>query len=659
MATSVLIDFETASRCDLKKCGAYVYARHPSTEILCVGYSIDGGPPEVLTAGDLAFHATLLFALAKDEAVNFVCHNAMFERNIWQAIMVERFGWPEIPIRRWHDTMAVSLMKGLSGKLDVLAHMLSLQTKKDLEGSRLTVSLSRPNKKTGTYDRSPETLARVGAYCKTDVGVEIDILKRVGDFQSGEREVWELDQRINDRGIAIDADYVRAGIDICNRVIPEISAKFEALVGCRPTQRDKFLAWMRGQGCEIADLRKETVATLLGEAEDDFELSEPDCDTGDISKLPEPCKKALELRAQINHASIKKLHSMLAVRGSDGRARGLLQYHGAGPGRWAGRLLQPQNFPRGTGEFGVDEVVSAIMSKDPEYIRATVGDPISTVSNGLRHALIAKPGTRFLMGDYTQVEARLVLALAGAKRGLDAFIRGNPYVEMAERIFHRPINKKENLHEYTIGKNTILGAGFGMGAKTFHKRYCTNEDIAFAESAIDAYRKDFAPEVPKLWRGLEKAAITAVWEKRPCEAYGVEYRLEGEWLTARLPSGRKLWYFAPKPCRRAVPWDKNDLRPAWTSLAYRAGQLVNRDMYGGLLTENVIQALARDLLVYAMFRCEAAGLPIVLTVHDEIVLETDRDSVVLENIMLERSRWAEDMGMPVGVEISEGERYKK
>lgn len=670
----VTLDFETASDCDLKKCGATVYAQHPTTEILVLGYSVGGMPAVWIGPWEIAAKCEPLYTLACDPKVVFVCHNAGFERMIWKYIMGPQFGWPDMIIERWHDTMAVSFMKGLPGKLEVLARVLALKSQKDMAGNKFTLSLSKPNKKTGMLDRSPEAYARAGSYVVSDVDTENEVLDRVRGFAGSERAVWDLDQRINDRGIKIDREYVQAGIDIINQVVPVVSERFRDLVGCKPTQRDQFVNWLQTQGTiwpkdnegnRKTTLKKETVDKLLGDDADEppeENLSDQDWELGDDFGLyvPPICKDALRMRAQVNSASVKKLPRMLGVIASDGRAHQLMQYHGAGPGRWAGRLLQPHNFPRSVGfAHDTDDLVSAILRRDVAYLRAVYGDPLAAISGGLRHALVAEGSKEFHLGDYTQIEARVVLALAGATKGIEAFVRGKPYVDMAEAIYHRKVDKHANVAEYTIGKNTILGCGFQMGWRTFRKRYCPLETDDFAKEAIRVYREDFAPEVPDLWYGLERAAIDCVWEKRATEAYGCQFRLEGEWLTILLPSGRKLWYYDPRPVRKAVPWDETDLRPSWTSLCVKMGKVIRRQMYGGLITENVVQGLARDILVEAMFRAESAGLWIVLTVHDEIVDESTQSFKVLEQCMTEKSQWLTSLGVPINIEGITTKRYKK
>ncbi len=670
-----VIDFESASACDLKKCGAWVYSEHPSTEILCLGYTIDDDAPVVLSGDNLQWRpqtrANSLMLAVLNPKVIFIAHNVAFEKSIWRNIMMPVLDWPDIPDDRWHDTLAVCAMKCLPLKLERAAQVLRLHTQKDTEGTAATLAMSRTNKK-GYYDRSK--LRRVMDYCAEDVKAELEMHRRIRGLGPSERKVWLLDQTINERGVRIDLDFVAAAQKICDDAAAPLQSEFSKITGgLKPTQRDQFLAWLRAQGTPIENLQKETVSKLLGEDDEDESLAGDNNDDTDGIFLHPDCARSLKIRSILGSASIKKLAAMQSCCGSDGRARWLLQYHGAGPGRWAGRLLQPQNFPRPTLKIGVgdgkfeghnpEELVAAIMSGDADYVHLLYGEPIEAVSNSLRHALVPASGRLFEVGDFAQIEARIVLALAGQYDKTALMAAGqSPYIPMAESIFKRKIDKKVDVKEYVIGKCTVLGCGFQMGAKKFRARYCPNETPEFAQCAIDAYRHDFAPKVPKLWYALEDAATRAVWDRVPQEAYGIVYQLEDMWLTCRLPSGRKLWYFGPAPVRKAMPWDANDVRPGFTYSAMKTGQWKRITAYGGLLTENVVQATARDMLVHALFNMEANGHPIVLTVHDEAVCEVPAavaNAKALDEMMRDQPQWVRQLQVPVAAECSVMSRYAK
>src|SRR5262249_25312303 len=315
--------------------------------------------------------------------------------------------------------------------------------------------------------------------------------------------------------------------------------------------------------------------------------------------------RALKIRRTLAAASVKKLNSMQACVNEDGRARGLLQYHAASTGRWGGRKIQPQNFPRGDDylrQVATPEHIGDTISEgDPEYVDVVLGIPaIEAVSSALRHALVAGPGKTFLVGDFAGIEMRIVLALAGQHDKCDLLATGKDvYLDMACDIFGRPRGSltKDNVTERQIGKNTVLGCGFQMSWRKFRERYCPDQSEEFAQRVVGAYREQWAPMVPKLWYGLRDAALATVRTVDPYTAHGVVYQLEDDWLTATLPSGwQKLWYYKPKLDR-----DKFN-RDCWTYTTWKNGQMFRVAAYGGLLTENVVQALGRGLLVSAIGR---------------------------------------------------------
>lgn len=657
----VILDFETASAADLKEVGGHRYSEDITTEILCLSYIAEyWHEPCVWVPGDSINH---LEELASDPDTLFVAHNAGFEKAIWRNIMVPIFGLPDIPNSRWDDTLAACAMRAIPLDLDRAVLALRLANRKDKEGSAFTKKMSKPNRK-GYYDRSPASLQRVYDYCIQDVLAERDLRERLGPLTTGERNVWLLDQRINERGVLLDMPLIKQMQHVVDLASLPLTEEFEEITGgLKPSQTAKFKDWIDQQGVWVDNLSKETVSAIL-----DDNYDEPGV-LADASENKHPVYRALYIRSLIGSASIKKLKRMQACVGSDGRARGLLQYHGASPGRWAGRLLQPQNFPRGTitdargGKFDPSFMASVMMSGDPEQVEMFLGAPVESVVSSLRHTIIAKPEHALLSGDFASIEARLVLAVSGQRDKVDLLASGgNAYCDMGETIYHRPIDKKKDVDEYQTGKNSVLGLGFGMGWKKFKMKYGQKLSEGFCEQIVETYREDWAPCVPRMWWGLDEAALNTVKTGKTHENYGVLYEREDMWLTARLPSARKLWYFNPQLVKRAMPWDETDVRLTWTYQQMKMGQFKTIDAFGGLLTENVIQGLARDLMVHAMFNLEKNGFPIILTVHDEIVCEpfaTDADEKAFAQIMCEMPVWAKNIQVPIAVETWKGGRYKK
>ena len=666
----VVCDFETASGCDLKTAGAARYAEDPTTEVICFTFAQYFWSPY-----DRRNEPHLLDVVG-NENYQFVAHNAFFEKSIWRSIMVPDFGFPDIADDRWHDTMAACAMKNLPLSLDRAAIVLRLPYQKDNAGSRLTKSLSKP-RKDGSFDRSAETLERVYAYNAADIAATASLHRRVSVLPGDERAVWLLDQRINLRGVRLDLPFVRAAQRVVDRASGPLGDEFESLTGGLSfNQVGKVGEWVKSRGVDLPNLQKETVDEALAIPDDDEDESLADLDGDDSRRgpprLPDDVRRALEIRRLIGSASVKKLRAMDRCVCSGGRARGLLQYHGAGTGRWAGRLLQPQNFPRGTLDRITPEMsVEAIMSEDPDWVEMMLGRPaVEAVLSSLRHALIPDDGKVFAAGDFSQIEARIVLALAGQHDKVEMLAKGNnPYIDMGLSIYKRKIDKYLDLKEYTASKSAVLGLGFGMGKVRYQGWVLKSSGIFIpdeeAAQVVDIFRKEWAPEVPKLWYALMDAANRAVWDRRATEAYGVRYEVEDGFLTARLPSGRKLYYWNPIPVKEAMPWNPDDIRQGFTYQAMKSGQWRTIKAFGGLLCENVVQALARDLMVHSMFLCERNGLPVVLTVHDEVVTEPEFFGVLcdygkaLEEIMSDIPPWAKGLNIPVKAETWVGDRYRK
>jgi len=664
----VVLDFETASACDLKLSGAWRYAEDPTTDVICASVTVNQHDSFLWTPNHVN-STQRLNALAADPETIFVAHNAGFEKAIWRRIMVPVLGFPDIVNSRWHDTMAVCAMRRIPLDLEHAAKVLNLPQQKDSEGSKITLGLSKLSKK-GWYDRSAEKLLRTYQYCMQDSNTEVALLDEIGYLPEGERDVWLMDQKINERGVRIDKEFVRRAQQVIAGTQAPLLREFAGLTGgLKPTQVDKVKGWVEREGYWLPDLKKETLARVLGSVEstekgEDFYGH----DLPDLPAMPDRVARAMAIRALLGSASIKKLARMDACAGMDGRARGLVQYHAAGTGRWGGRLLQPQNFPRGTGKHDPDAAVAAILTGDHEWVQTLLGEPTAVVQNSLRHALVANPGRALVAGDFSGIEMRVVLALAGQHDKTALLATGKDvYVDMADDIYKKPkgTTTKKDIAERTIGKNTVLGCGFQMGWQTFKRRYCPDQTDEFAQGVVSAYRKEWAPEVPKLWYALDEAALDTVRTGEPHEAYGVEFSIDGRWLVARIPSGRKLWYFNPQLRRKRMPWyteENPDVREVWTFQTQKMGQWITVDAYGGILTENVVQALARDLLVHAMFLCERENMPVVLTVHDEIVIEPlmkDAKFSTLEQIMTETTKWAKGIQVPIAVEGWVAERYRK
>ena len=675
----VIIDFETASACSLKDAGAAAYSEHWSTEVLCLVWQAEGGAEFGVWCPSLPEYAdiTALLALARRPDVIFVSH-AGFEQFIWKNIMA-RLGLPEMPPERWEDTQATAAWRSLPLQLEKLMKVLDLPFQKDMEGSRLTVSLSKPNKKTGMLDRSPETLRRVVEYCKTDVACEAAVLRTLGDLSPAERKVWLLDQEINQRGVRLDMEFVRQAQLVVDRATPPLLEEFRDITGgVNPGQVAKVIEWCGAQGVALENLQKGYLAELLGEEkDDDSSAADEDGDwVHDVGlqtpRLPGHVQRVLTIRQMLGSASIKKLARMQACVGLDGRARGLLQYHASHPGLWGGRLIQPQNFPKGgivdaNGE-PVD-YVAAILSGDPGACRffkkkmdgslAPI-EAIEAVAMSLASALVADPGKTFLVGDFSGVQARFVLGLAGQHDKLALIAAGNdPYLDFACDMLHQPPGTytKDDKAARFKGKGGVLGCGFQCGPDNFNVKFLGGKDLETAEQTVHTYRKVWAPKVPVLWEALKHACMECVKFGRRVELHGCVFRRAGDFMAIDLPSGwSTIWFYRPH-LHTKPGWDS----PSPHYWAMKAGQWKRISLYGGIIAENIVMACQRATLVGAMGRLTQADMPLVLNVHDEAIAEVEEgkaDLDIFKATMEERPEWVARMGVPIETEVWSGQRYK-
>ena len=662
----VVADFETASRADLQKIGAWKYGQDMSTFPLCLSIKVvtDKVPSFTRCMSEKQLHALdpELMELANDPTVIFIAHNAGFEQAMWKFHLVP-MGYPELPPERWHDTMAVAGMKALPLGLDALVTALELPVKKDMDGHRLMLTMCKPDRLGGWSQHNEFNLNRLYQYCDADVDAQYGAYIATQGLGPSEREIWILDQKINQRGILIDTEFVDACINVLEQVRVPMVERFRELTGLNPTQRAKVLNWVNDQGVALGDMKKATLDAIL-DPDDEFgieDLGEP---------LPYNIHEVLTLRRSLASSSVSKLERMLQCAGNDGRVRYATQYHGARTGRDVGRLIQIQNYPRG--EIGdrqgltADILADAIMTRDVGLIKELWGDDIfSAIISSLRSCIVPEKGKVIVSGDYAAVEARNLLSMAGQHDRVEQMHAGlDVYSETASLIFKRPINRKDPSmqREGQIGKNTFLGSGYGLGPVGFRARFAPKDSIELAKMAIDAYRKEVAPMVPKFWYGLWQASVDAVWCNRAM-AYsyeGIEFRKEGDFLTMRLPSGRKIWYHRPRKATSFTP--QGDEKPSWTFMSYQGKKFRRHLAWHGMITADCIQGSARDLIMGAMKRAEAAGLYTIFKVHDELVFEeVDRPDLIktVEQIMEDVEPWALERKFRVKANVESMLRYRK
>ncbi len=657
------IDFETRSRVKLKVAGAWRYAQDPSTEIICLGWKPHGGKRHIWVPGIRDPQELLAAVEAGEEISSF---SAIFERAMWTEKLVP-LGWPPLQIMQQLDPQAVCSYKALPRSLEDVGLALELPIQKNPRGHYLIQRLCKPrrpskNDKREYFDDQAE-YEEFYDYCLDDCSSEECLSIDVGDLPAPELAIWRLDQTINDRGVKYDRQAVNYAMRMLSTAEDTMLGRFKEIVGDglleKPTQRDKYLEWLHTQGARLPDLTEDTIDLWLN----------PHAQTD----MSDGARETLQIRQQIARSSTKKLVTMRAVACRDDRMRGLLQYHGAMPGRWAGRLVQPQNFPR-----PIDTKTDALqvlrdvlrLEGDLDTFEMLYGPVHAQIADVLRSFLIPDKGRVFCAADYSSIESRVLMWLAGQIDALELLGSGHSlYIDLAQKIFGRPIDKHEDLAEYTVGKVGILGLGYQMSGGRLYDDNKDNPALAdnwtleLAEDTKTLYRKEY-DQVPRLWRAMEEAAIEAVLHPDRSFGYGhIEFQMVDRWLTMLLPSGKRLWYFDPHVREASLPWstaEKPAYAPKLFYWAYKEGQWRRVSTYGGKLTQNACEGVARALLVASMPKAEAAGYPIVLTIHDDLWTEPHEggaDHKVLEQIMEDKEPWARDI--PVAAEGWTAERGRK
>jgi DNA polymerase len=527
-----------------------------------------------------------------------------------------------------------------------------------MEGHRLMMQMAKPRKppkddptRLWWWD-DEERRERLYKYCETDVEVERAIGKRIRKLSDHERKLYLLDQKMNDRGVMIDVPLVVAAQEIVKEGTYRANLEISEVTGgevASVTKVKDLTRWLQYNGLDVDNVRKDTLRDLLG---------------GD---LPDDVRRALEIRASAGKTSTAKLSAMLHAVGDTERACGLLLFHGASTGRWSGKLLQPQNFPRPTIN-NVEHFINDVLEGNYDAIDDQ-HPPIVVVSSMLRSMLRAAPGHHFKAGDFAQIEARVLAWIAEQNDMVEAFAKGSKvYEEMAAFIYGVPVSEIENPSERRqVGKNTILGAGYQMGPKRFkdQAKEQSGMDISEEESkrAIDGYReKNY--RIKAFWNAINTAAMKAVSKPGTITSVGrndsVRFVVRGDFLWCQLPSKRFLAYAMPSIREKRTPWGEMRGVVSYMGVDGMTRQWRRHYTYGGHLTENVVSAIARDLLAAAIMRLDDAGYRPLLTVHDEVISEPPDGHGSMEEflkLLTILPRWAEDL--PVAADGWEGERYRK
>ena len=632
----VYIDFESRSKADIWATGAWVYSRHPSTEIMCFAYAVDNEDPVIVTPIEARRPGGRLLELIRSGA-EFHAHNAYFERSMWANIMVARHGWPVIPLKQWRCTAAKALSHGLPKSLDEVAKALGVAHLKDAVGKRTMLKVAKSEGLVPAED-----LQTLFQYCKQDVLVERDIDRALPDLHPYEQRVWFLDQIINDRGVCVDIPAVQRAIDIIGTETETLQLEIAGLTQGEldgVSRRNAVMYWLKKKGLDMENLQKATVAKAVETA-------------GGATK------RVLEIRQQLNLTSNAKYQALIDATDTDFRLRDHLLYHSAITGRWGGKLVQVQNLPRGM-DIDTNAAIDTMMAGGYDTLSMIYGPQLLNVmSSCIRGMFVPTAGCQMFVTDFAAIEARVLFWLADDKTGLKMFRDydadpniPDPYVQMARRIYGNNKLTKANKKERFLGKTTILGSGYGMGIQKFVstvQAYGMGISDEVASSAVQHYRSTFV-NVPAFWNGMETSAKTCVLTRQPQQVGRLVWYLAGDFLYLRLPTGRSIAYHTPRI---------EDGQLTYMATDVQTKRYAPKETYGGKLAENCTSAVARDLMVEAMLKFAAEGYRILFTVHDELVLEHPKGSVEdVLRVMRSVPSWAQ--GCPVNAEAIETGRYKK
>ena len=654
------IDLETYSSVNIKKAGAQAYIRSPDFEILLLSYSVDGGPVKTIDLTETREIPQNITDMIFNPAYVKHAFNAAFE---WGCL--SRYYNTELEPRQWHDTMLHGLYCGYTAGLDATGKAIGLP--EDKQKLRIGKSLiqyfcvpCKPTKANGGRTRNlprhdPDKWQLFKEYNAQDVVTEMEIESRLSSFPVPDsvQKQWETDLIINNRGVAVDMEFVKNALYLGTVMNERLKAEAVALSGLQnPNSVKQLTAWLEGEtGEEISNLRKETVSKLL-----------------DRDENSAAAKRMLEIRQELGKTSMKKYDAIENAVCGDGRVRGLLQFYGANrTGRWAGRLVQVQNLPR-TYTDPLDLGRELVRERKLDNLRVLYGSVNDTLSQLIRTAFVAANGRVLIDADFSAIEARVISWLAGEEWRLDVFRNGGDiYCASASQMFHCYVVKGgENGHlrqkgkvaELALGYQGSTGALINMGAL----------DMGIPEEDLpDIVRRwrEANSKICDLWYAFDNAAVSVVanggYARVGCCTLSREYdTMQGRTcLTIELPSGRKLFYVDPAIGENK--WGNPSI--SYAGVDQTSKKWTRVETYGGKLVENCVQAIARDCLAHCIEQLESASFPVVFHVHDEVVIEIEPfadDKSMLNTIVAMMScpiPWAE--GLPLNADGWVGHYFKK
>lgn len=633
------IDIETRSSVDIGKAGAYKYAQSPDFEILLFAYQLDDYSVEITDLKNGEGIPIEIVEMLDDPSVIKHAYNAAFE---WYCL--NRAGY-ETPVDQWRCTMAHGLYCGYTAGLDATGKAIGLpQDKQKLTTGRALIRYfcvpCKPTKTNGGriwnqpwHDTDKWNLFK--EYCCQDVVTEHEILKRLDLFPMPEEEerLWQMDILMNAYGVRVDTELIDGALYIDQISAQRLTDEAIKLTGLdNPNSTAQLLKWLQDNGIETDNLRKETVSELLDGIN------------------PEKVQRMLEIRQQLGKTSIKKYVAMDTACGEGDRVRGLTQYYGANrTGRWAGRLVQMQNLPRNYLKT-LDYARNLVKAKNYDGVKILYGNVPDTLSQLIRTAFIPSFGHKFVVADFSAIEARVIAWLAGEQWVNEVFAtHGKIYEATASQMFGVPVERiAKGNPEYSLrqkGKVATLALGYQGGTSALIAMGALQMGLTEEELPDIVQRwRQANPRIKGLWYAIENAALAVMETAQPQGINGLIFALEGDlvygqsFLTVRLPSGRKLFY--PKPFLKENRFEKMAVH------YYTVGQQTRKwevtSTYGGKMVENIVQAIARDCLAVTLERIAAKGLQVVFHVHDEVIIDAPMETTVEEicGLMAEPILWA-------------------
>lgn len=642
------IDLETFSDVDLKKCGVYKYAESPDFEILLFGVSVDGGDVTVydLASGDTV-PEEIIRALSDDSVIKWA-YNASFERvclSVWlrrnYPQYFSSYSIEEDTVRNyldpssWRCSLVWGAYMGLPLSLEGIGKVLKLENQKMAEGKALIRYFCvpcKPTKANGGRTRNlpehdPVKWSTFIAYNKRDVETEMAIQQKLSKFPVPDFlwEEYHLDQEINDRGIQLDMVLVEQAIAIDERSREELSAKMRQLTALEnPNSVQQMKEWLTKHGLEVDSLDKKAVKELLKTA-------------------PPELAEVLELRRQLAKSSVKKYQAMQNAVCADGRARGMFQFYGANrSGRWAGRLIQLQNLPQNHMAH-LEDARSLVRSGDYALLSALYDSVPEVLSELIRTAFVPRDGYKFIVSDFSAIEARVLSFLAGESWRLKVFAEnGDIYCASASAMFHVPVEKHgQNAHLRQKGKIAELALGYGGSVGALKSMGALEMGLAEEElqPLVDAWRTS-NPNIVQLWWDVDNAVKTTVRQRLDTETHGIRFRYRSGMLFIALPSGRQLCYVKPKMGTNKFGGDSVTYEGVGSTKKWE-----RIESYGPKFVENIVQAISRDILMYAirtLSHCFIVG-----HVHDELIIECSM-SVSLDAVCEQMGRtppWIEGLNL--------------